>query len=90
MPTINTATTTTKSRIDKLSATNTRRWLLFAGTFGTSTKVQYIDDSGTAQDCPNGTITTSPTVFEWFAPCDLQIVTTGSPNFNLTVLSAKT
>lgn len=90
MPTINTATTTTKTTIDKLASTNTRRWLLFSGTFGSSTIIQYIDDEGTAQDCPNGAITTSPTVFEWFAPTDLQIVTTGSPNFNVTVLSAKT
>ena len=61
------------------------RVLLFAGTsIGSSCLVKYIDDEGNAQTIEDGDITSLPaSLLVQKLAKDLQIVTTGSPDFNV-------
>jgi hypothetical protein len=90
MPDISAAGTVSKTG-DKsaalLAATPTTRQLLFAGTsVGTTCEVKYTDDEGTDRTLENGTITALPTSVQVEMNADLKVVTTGSPDFNLTVV----
>ena len=90
MPDISVAGTVSKTG-DKsaalLAATPAVRQLLFAGTTVVTTcSVKYTDDEGTDRTLENGTITALPTSIEVDMNTDLKVVTTGSPNFNLTVV----
>lgn len=69
-----------------LGAATGKRCFLFAGSStGTSTTMQYTDDTGSDQTFANGTISTLPASVIVEANCDIKIVCTGSPNFNLTM-----
>jgi hypothetical protein len=68
------------------TASEEEKVLLFAGsTIGSSCVVQYIDDQGTGQTFANGTISELPASVS-IKPIrrDIQIVTTGTPSFNVT------
>lgn len=90
MPDISAAGTVDKTG-DKsaalLAATPAVRQLLFAGTtIGTTCEVKYTDDEGTDRTLENGTISTLPTSVQVEMNADLKVVTTGSPDLNLTVV----
>lgn len=88
MPNITTAATFDKDTqgLSMLRATPGVRYLCFSGSStGTSTTVQFTDDAGTDAVIPNGTISSLPTFLEVKPGIDLKIVTTGTPNFNVTV-----
>ena len=88
MPNITTAATFTKDTagFENLKSSPHTRVFLFAGSsVGTTTEIQYTDDTGTARTLSSGAITTLPTSIHVECPGDLQIVTTGTPNFNVTV-----
>jgi len=90
MPDISVAGTYTKAEggtFARLEANRSVRQLLFAGTtVGTTCEVKYTDDEGTDRTLENGTITALPTSIEVDMNTDLKVVTTGSPDFNLTVV----
>lgn len=70
-----------------LAATPAVRQLLFAGSsVGTTCEIKYTDDEGADRVVENGTITALPTSIEVEMNADLKVVTTGSPNLNLTVV----
>lgn len=90
MPDISVAGTVDKTG-DKsaalLAATPAVRQLLFAGTtIGTTCEVKYTDDEGVDRVLENGTIGSLPTSIEVEMNADLKVVTTGSPDLNLTVV----
>lgn len=88
MPTINTADTFTKSGVgfEQLAASNRLRSLTFSGTsVGTTTEVQAKNDDGTFATLENGDITALPRSIEMTLNADLQIVTTGTPDFKVTI-----
>lgn len=88
MPNITTAATFTKDTagFGNLKASPRSRVFLFAGSsVGSSTVIQYTDDTGTARTLSDGDITDLPTSIQVDCPGDLQIVTTGTPDFNVTV-----
>lgn len=89
MPDITAAGTYTKTSpgFESLAASARKRELLFAGTLAT-TQVKYIDDKGTAQDLPSGSITTDPTGLFVSTSAELQIVVSGSPDFNVSIRDA--
>jgi len=89
MPDISAAGTVDKSNggFGQLGAVRATRQLLFAGTsVGTTCEVKYTDDEGADRTLENGTITALPTSIQVEINADLKVVTTGSPNFNLTVI----
>ncbi len=62
------------------------RNLLFAGTsIGTQVLVQYKTDENTFETYQGGTITEVPWSIEVRSKAELQLVVTGSPDFNLTI-----
>jgi len=78
----------TTNGFDGLRGASYKRNLLFAGTTqGTTCYVQYTDDTGTLRTLEGGTIDELPKSLEVSLNANLSIVTTGSPNFNLTVVS---
>lgn len=94
MPNITTAGTFTKdstgfaflSYKDPDSGEAYERVLAFSGTtLGTGCSIQFTDDTGTKHTIPSGSISELPTWLR-IAPVnfDLQIVVTGTPNFNVT------
>ena len=90
MPTINSAGTYTKDNVglSKLAATNKLRAFTFDGTAtGDTLDVQYLDDEGTFRDLENGDVAAVglPRSFELTLDAELQIVTTGSPDFQVTI-----
>ena len=66
--------------------------LCFAGTSaGDTCKIEYIDDEGVVREVENGSVTSLP----WSkiikgsnnrTNLDLQVTTTGTPDFNLTIV----
>lgn len=88
MPDITTASTFTKdtSGFRGLGATDKPRTFLFdGGTYGT-VSLQYTDDNGDDVTVENGTIVSGPRSFIFEGNVDLKIVTTGSNNFNVTII----
>lgn len=88
MPNITTAGTVDRRTpgFEGLGATADTRTFLFAGSsLGTSCFIQYTDDMNVDQTIANGSITALPASALVQVNKDLKIVTTGSPNFNLTI-----
>ena len=90
MPNITVADTYTKDHagFGFLKASEEPRRLLFAGSsLGSSVTIKYKDDVGVFQIPENATVTTLPDDILISISKDLQIVVTGSPNFNVTFAS---
>lgn len=88
MPNITTADTFTKTTtgFGGLQANGLRRTMLFSGSsVGTTCVVKYTDDTGTDATLEDGSITVLPTSLVVELDRDLKIVTTGSPNLNVTI-----
>ena len=92
MPDIAVAGTVTKDTLgfSGLKRTSRQRAVLLAGTtIGTTCLVQYTDDTGTLRTFEDGTITTLPDSLDIKANTDITIVTTGSPDLNVTIVTGK-
>lgn len=90
MPAITSSGTYDKSTtgLEGLGATSAPRKFLFAGsTLGATCEVQYIDDAGTGRTLEGGQILDIPTSISVALNANLQVVVTGTPNFNLTLLN---
>lgn len=88
MPNITTSGTFDASTegLSGFSPTDRVRSIVISGaSVGSSTELQYIDDTGTARTLEGGTITALPWSKEVKLNANLQIVTTGTPNFNIMV-----
>ena len=88
MPNVTTSGTLTKTSAGchLLRSSMRQRVFHFAGTaVGSSCTIQYTDDSGTDRVIAGGTVTVLPTSVLIKTNMDLKIVTTGSPDFNVTM-----
>lgn len=89
MPDVSAAGTYTKISANcvGLGATPHKRAILFSGSsVGDSCVVQYTDDGGTDRAFENGTISTLPTSITIEANIDVEVVFTGTPDCNFTVV----
>lgn len=88
MPNITAAGTYTKDSVgfENLKATNKPRQIMIGGTLGTSLTINYVDDKGTARPLENGTVTI-PYSKEININADLELVSVGTPNLNVTIRS---
>lgn len=86
MPNITAAGTYDKQSFHKLAANSGPTYLTFSGSsVGTSTTVQFQDDSGAWTALPSGSITTLPTSLEVRPAIELRVVCVGSTDLNLTI-----